>query len=38
LIQRFKIEDDIFLAFGVEVEHFILLRHEEQKNPQENDE
>lgn len=29
LFERFKIEDEIFFEFGIEVEHFVMLRHEQ---------
>ena len=37
LFERFKIEDEIFIQFGVEIEHFLLLHEESNeegsKNP-----
>ena len=29
LFERFKIEDEIFFEFGIEIEHFVMLRHEQ---------
>jgi hypothetical protein len=38
LVERFKIEDASFFQTGVEVEHFIMLRHEDNPKPAKIDE